>query len=252
MDQCQSCQMPEYVIYHECQAREMKYHLICSGCEKTCDGGIYKRDNDYYSFHHPKCGAYVFHINSVKKPEGEDFYLCVSCEEKHCQKYLNQCKSCQELFCSDCGEEDYCRDCQPDTTECLYCGKIVLTEETDSGYCLDCFNDSGQVLKAFYKHSQPDHSPQYFRAYFPLSEPSEPFNFQFTPAEEVEKKENECLSFKQEAGDHTVTELEERIELLDKQFNGVHPIYGEMNKLIGSLRKKVGEIENHILVSFQD
>ncbi|CAG8672289.1 11271_t:CDS:1, partial [Racocetra fulgida] len=47
---------------------------------------------------------------------------------------------------------------------------------------------AGQVLKAFYKHSQPDHSPQYFRAYFPLSELAKPFSFQFTPTEEVEKK----------------------------------------------------------------
>ncbi|CAG8760646.1 4263_t:CDS:2, partial [Racocetra fulgida] len=43
---------------------------------------------------------------------------------------------------------------------------------------------AGQVLKAFYKQVQPDRSPQYFRAYFPLSELTKPFSFQFTSAEE--------------------------------------------------------------------
>ncbi|CAG8815187.1 9664_t:CDS:2 [Gigaspora margarita] len=192
---CSGCLMPEYVIYHEYQAGNMKHHLMCGGCQKKCDGGKYKHENDAYSFQSCKfqllcgdCGSlHELDTDLFGKPEGINFYLCESCAIRR------------------------------------------EAEQHQENHAFEPDLDSGQVLKAFYKHSQPDHSPQYFRAYFPLSEPSEPFNFQFTPAEEVEKKENECLSFKQEAGDHTVTELEEKIELLDKQFGGVHPIYGEMN-----------------------
>ncbi|CAG8738492.1 17063_t:CDS:2, partial [Racocetra fulgida] len=79
MGKCQGCQMPEYAIYHECQAREMKHHLT--------------------------------YTSSQSKPEGEDFYLCESCEIKRTEEEcgncgnsldLNACEDCQELFCLDC------------------------------------------------------------------------------------------------------------------------------------------------------
>ncbi|CAG8849387.1 5546_t:CDS:2, partial [Racocetra persica] len=54
MGKCQGCEMPEYVIHQEYEAGDMKSHLICSGCQKKCDEGIYKHENDYYSFRHPR------------------------------------------------------------------------------------------------------------------------------------------------------------------------------------------------------
>ncbi|CAG8583408.1 27222_t:CDS:10 [Gigaspora margarita] len=200
---CGGCLMPVYVIEQEHEAGNMRLnHLICGGCHKACDGGVYKRENDYYSFRHPK------YINSVKKPEGEDFYLCVSCEEKHCQKYLNQCKSCQELFCSDCGEEDYCRDCQPDTTECLYCGKIVLTEETDSDEreeCEKCEGTKSLMSLPFKKMSIPN---------TPIKEISNRELFQII----VQKLENSQIYFEGDDGKYEIKIGE--LEMEFKNHNG--------------------------------
>jgi len=66
---------------------------------------------------------------------------------------------------------------------------IFFLEETNPSHWITLkLAKAGQALKAFYKQIQPDCSPQYFRAYFPLSELTKPFSFQFTPTEEVEKK----------------------------------------------------------------
>jgi hypothetical protein len=93
MGKCEACKMPEYAINHEREAGDMQNHLVCEGCNKKCDGGIYKRENDYYSFRDQKCGAYVF-----IRLKGKDWNGSPLIDTKY---FCEKCKF--EKLCGDCG-----------------------------------------------------------------------------------------------------------------------------------------------------
>ena len=134
------CGMSKYVIYEEKQADSMNYHLICSGCDKKCDGGDKYRSNTY-TFESKKDGAWVFNRNRKQV------------EEWYCQ----QCKF--ELLCGDCGSphelktelysrpefEDFylCFFCEIDREETEHKEKHMLKFEPD----LDCSSCQNWVEK---------------------------------------------------------------------------------------------------------
>lgn len=119
MGKCEACGMPEYIIYHERQADNMYRHLVCEGCGKVCDGGETRRENDYYSFHSRKCGAYVFWKIRGGREETDKWFcaeckfekLCGDCGGIHNGDFWNEGEHAEgekNVFwtCSHCGEDE--------------------------------------------------------------------------------------------------------------------------------------------------